>query len=216
MALMLSMVRGLKAHNKNIENGIWNYQNVFGIERLAGKTLAIFGLGRIGQSVAKRAKGFDLEVIAVDPYLPKEVADDLEIELVSKEDALKRADLISNHMNATKENKSYFSINEFKLMTRKPYFINVGRGECVDEEDLMEALEKKLIRGAALDVLRDENPNLKDNPLLSYENLYLTPHAAFYSETSMRELQRISCENIYYYMTNQKEKVFSIVNKSMF
>ena len=212
MALMLSMVRGLKVHEKNIENGVWNYQNVCNIERLAGKTLAIFGLGRIGQAVAKRAKGFDLNIIAVDPYLPKEIGKKLGVKLVSKEEALRQADIISNHMNATSQNKSYFSIEEFKSMERKPYFLNIGRGECVDEEALLEALNKKMIRGAALDVLREENPDLKNNPLLSCENLYLTPHAAFYSETSMKELQRISCENIIYYMTNQEDKVFSLVN----
>ncbi len=212
MALMLSMARGLKQYGKDVENGIWNYQNVHGIERLAGKTLAIFGLGRIGQAVAKRAKGFDLNIVAVDPYLPEEIAEDLGIKLVSKEEALKCADIISNHMNQTSENKSYFSMSEFESMIRRPYFLNVGRGECVDEYALREALDKKLIRGAALDVLKQENPDLKNNPLLSYENLYLTPHAAFYSETSMQELQRISCENIVYYMTKNYDKVFGIVN----
>ncbi|MGN0145131.1 MAG: NAD(P)-dependent oxidoreductase [Clostridium sp.] len=211
MALMLAMTRRLKQYGSDVNNGIWNY-NIGRIERLAGKTLAIFGLGRIGQAVAKRAQGFDLNVIAVDPYLPKEVAEKLNVKLVSKEEALKNADIISNHMNQTSENKSYFSIEEFKSMERRPYFLNVGRGECVDEDALREAMDKHLIRGAALDVLKDENPDLKNNPLLDYEDLYLTPHAAFYSETSMKELQRISCENIVYYMTKQYEKVFGIVN----
>lgn len=214
MALMLSITRRLKKYEKDVEKGIWNY-NIGKIERISGKTLAIFGLGRIGQAVAKRAKGFDLNVIAVDPYLPQEVADKLQIKLVSKEEALKSADIISNHMNQTSENKSYFSIDEFKSMERRPYFLNVGRGECVDEDALREALDKKLIRGAALDVLKEENPDLKNNPLLAYENLYLTPHAAFYSETSMKELQRISCENIVYYMTKQYDKVFGMVNSSV-
>ena len=214
MALMLSMVRRLKQYEKDIKKGIWNY-NIGKIERLSGKTLAIFGLGRIGQAVAKRARGFDLNVIAVDPYLPQEVAEKLKIKLVSKEEALKCADIISNHMNQTSKNKSYFSMEEFKKMERRPYFLNVGRGECVDENALIKAIDKGLIRGAALDVLKEENPALKNNPLLDYEDLYLTPHSAFYSETSMKELQRISCENIVYYMTKQYDKVFGIVNSNI-
>ncbi len=212
MALMLSMARHLKEYEKNIENGLWDYQNVSGVERISGKTLAIFGLGRIGQAVAKRAKGFDINVIAVDPYIPKDIPDKLKIKLVSKEEALKQADIISNHMNQTFNNKSYFSIEEFKSMEKRPYFLNMGRGECVDETALLQALDQKMIRGAALDVLKEENPDLKNSPLARHRNVYLTPHAAFYSETSMRELQRISCENILYCMTGQYDKVFGIVN----
>lgn len=212
MALMLSMMRGIKQYGKDIENGIWNYQNVHGIERVSGKTLAIFGFGRIGQAVAKRAKGFDLNIVAVDPYIPEEIAEKQDIKLVTKEQALSCADIISNHMNQTSENKSYFSMNEFKSMLRRPYFLNVGRGDCVDEHALKEALDNNFVRGVALDVLKEENPDLRNNSLLDYDNLYLTPHAAFYSETSMRELQKISCENIVYYMTKQYDKVFGIVN----
>lgn len=213
MALMLSMVRCLKQYNKDVENNIWDYKRVDKIERLAGKTLAIFGLGRIGQAVAKRAKSFDLRVIAVDPYLPNEIADKLDIKIVSKEEALKNADIISNHMNASNNNKNYFSFKEFESMEKTPYFLNVGRGECVDEDALIYALSKNLIKGAGLDVLKDENPHLEDNILLTFDNVYITPHSAFYSETSMKELQRISCENIVYFLTKEYEKIFSLVNK---
>lgn len=216
MSLMLCLARMLKHYGKEIEEGKWNFQSAKGIERIAGKTLAIFGLGRIGQAVAKRAKAFDMNIIAVDPFLPKELADKLSIKLVSKEEALEKADIITNHMNQTKENKSYFSEDEFKAMKKHPYFLNVARGEAVDEKALIKALDNKWIKGAALDVLKEENPDLKANPLVKYENVCLTPHAAFYSETSMKELQRISCENIVYYMTKQYDKVFAVVNKEVY
>lgn len=215
MALMLSMLRMLKHYGKEIEKGVWNYGSAPEIERISGKTLAIFGFGRIGQAVAKRAKAFDMNVIAVDPFLPKEIAYNLGVTLVSKEEALKNADIISNHMNQTAENRSYFSSEEFKSMAKKPYFLNVGRGECVDEAALIEALDKGFIKGAALDVLKDENPDLEKCALTKFENVYLTPHAAFYSQTSIKELQRISCENIIYYMTGKYDKVFAIVNKGV-
>lgn len=215
MALMLSMLRMLKHYGKEVDEGIWNYQSASEIERISGKTLAIFGFGRIGQAVAKRAKAFDINVITVDPYIPQEIPDSLGVTLVSKEQALKTADIISNHMNQTMENKSYFSFDEFKMMEKKPYFLNIARGECVDEDALVMALDNGFIKGAALDVLREENPDLKNNILTKYENVYLTPHAAFYSKTSIKELHRISCENIIYYMTKNYEKVFGIVNKGV-
>lgn len=216
MAIMLSLIRNLKHYWREVDNGKWNYESASTVERISGKTLAIFGLGRIGQAVAKRAKAFDMNIIAVDPYLPKVIAEQLGVKLVSKDEALKHADIISNHMNQTDENKSYFSIEEFRKMENKPYFINVARGEAVDEEALDLAIKNRWIKGAALDVLKEEDPDLGNNPLLKYENVNITPHAAFYSQTSIKELQRISCENIIYCMTKQYSKVFGIVNRDVF
>lgn len=206
MALILNLARNIKHYTKEIEEKyIWSYQSAEKMERLAGKTLAIFGLGKIGQAVAKRAKAFDINVIAVDPYLPEHIAKELGVTLVGKEEAFERADMISNHMNQTKENQSFFSKEAFELMKKQPLFVNVGRGECVDEKALLAALLAGRIRGAALDVLKEENPNLLNHPLVGHENVILTPHAAFYSIESMRDLQKISCENIINYMNSLAE-----------
>lgn len=204
MALILGLSRNIKHYTKEIEEKhIWSYQSAEDtMERIAGKTLAIFGLGKIGQAVAKRAKAFEMNVIAVDPYLPKYIADEIGVSLVGKEEAFEKADIISNHMNQTNENKLFFSMEEFKLMKKHPMFVNVGRGECVDETALLSALQSGKIRGAALDVLQEENPVLLNHPLVGLENVILTPHAAFYSKESMRDLQKISCENIVEYMNS--------------
>ena len=98
-------------------------------------------------------------------------------------------------------------------MKRRPIFINMGRGLSIDEGALLDALENGDVRSAGLDVLTDEVPNLASNPLVGREDVIITPHMAFYSETSMRELQRISCENIVYYLTGQRDKVFKMVNE---
>ncbi|BCN31369.1 C-terminal binding protein [Anaeromicropila herbilytica] len=197
MALLLSLVRNIKHYSNEIDReNIWKYQSVVNMKRLAGQTLAIFGFGRIGQAVTKKARAFDLKIIAVDPFTSKEIADELGVTLVDKEYALEHADIITNHMNQTLENKQYFSKEEFLKMKKQPLFINVGRGECVNEQDLLWALEKKHISGAALDVLKEENPELIDHPLTRRDNVILTPHAAFYSEQSMIDLQTRTCENI--------------------
>eukprot|EP00831_Metopus_contortus_P061549 TRINITY_DN5341_c0_g1_i2.p1 TRINITY_DN5341_c0_g1~~TRINITY_DN5341_c0_g1_i2.p1 ORF type:complete len:194 (-),score=28.38 TRINITY_DN5341_c0_g1_i2:194-775(-) len=153
-----------------------------------------------------------MKVVAVDPYIKEEEAKNLNVELVNAEYVLENADIISNHMNQNNTNDKFFTIKEFRKMKKKPIFINVGRGSSVNEGDLLKAIDENLIRGAGLDVLTEENPCLENNKLVGRKNVIITPHAAFYSETSMKELQRISCENIVYYLNGEKEKVNRIVN----
>ena len=214
LSLILALSRNLKGYVKDVEERKrWMYLTNNKVKRLQGQILGIFGLGKIGQAVAKRAQGFGIKVIAVDPFLPKEVAERLNVSLVSKEYALKNSDIISNHMNVTEENKKYFNFKEFNLMEKHPIFINAGRGAAVNEEDLIKALDTGLIRGAGLDVLSSEDPDLNTCKFLNRDNVIVTPHAAFYSETSLKELQRISCENIIHFFNGEKDKVFKIVNK---
>lgn len=206
MALLLALTRNLKHYSSEIDkHQIWQYQSVPDMKRLAGQTMVIFGCGRIGQAVAKRARAFDLNILVVDPYFTQEQADDLGVTLVDKSNALKGADIISNHMNQNESNINYFSKDEFQSMQKTPVFINVGRGACVDEQALINALDGGWIRAAGLDVLKEENPDLTLHPLVGRNNVILTPHAAFYSEQSMRDLQRVTCENIirYYLLRDQ-------------
>jgi len=212
MSLILSLSRGIKHYINDIDKKrIWKYQSINNLQRIEGQTLAIFGFGKIGKAVAKRALAFGMQVVAVDPYVKAEEAKALNVKLVDKEYVWENADIISNHMNQNSTNTNFFTINEFKKMRKTPIFINAGRGSSVNEDDLLIALEEDLLRGAGLDVLAEENPNLEKNKLVGRENVIITPHAAFYSETSMRELQRISCENIVYYLNGEKEKVNRIV-----
>lgn len=215
MALMLCLQRGIRSYEHAIEEKkSWNYLDVCGLKRIEGQTLAIFGFGRIGQAVAKRAKAFGMRILAVDPFLPKEVAEAAGAELVEKEFALAHADVITNHMNQTADNGHYFSEKEFAMMEQHPIFINAGRGSCVDEAALVKALEKGQVRAAGLDVLEAENPDMSKHPLAGRENVVLTPHAAFYSDTSMKELQRISCENLIHFCKGEYDEVFWIANRN--
>ena len=161
--------------------------------------------------MASLARAFGMTVIAVDPYAKEETLAGLGVERLDFAEALKRADIITNHMNLTKENYHMFNWNAFSAMERKPLFINVGRGGCVCEEDLIRALDAGLIRGAGLDVLEEENPVLEGNPLLHRDNVIITPHSAFYSAQSVEKLQTISADNMAYYLSGQREKVFEEV-----
>ena len=213
LALILSLNRGIKHYINDIDNkNVWKYQSITGLRRLEGQTLGVYGFGRIGRAVAKRAQGFGINVVAVDPYVSQEFADKYGVKIVDSNYINENADIISNHMNQNNSNNNFFNLEEFKKMKKNPIFINVGRGSCVNEKDLLIALERNYIRGAGLDVLEAENPDIKNNKLVKRENVIITPHAAFYSETSMRELQRISCENIVNFFNNNIEGIKRIVS----
>lgn len=213
MALLLALARDLKHYDHDTDGrNLWSYTTASDLIRLEGSTLSIFGFGKIGHAVAKRAQVFGMRILVVDPYLPAEAAEKAGVTMTDKETALREADFVSNHMAQTKENHSYFDEAAFRAMERHPAFINVSRGEAVDEAALAKALDEKWIRSAGLDVLVSESPDLVHHPLNHRENVILTPHAAFYSKTSIRELQRLSVMNLVYCLRGEKEKAFRCIN----
>ena len=152
-----------------------------------------------------------MQILAVDPFLTGDAAKEAGVVSVSAEEAIREADIITNHMNLTEENYHFFDEEKFRKMERKPIFINVGRGACVDEAALVKALDEGLIRGAGLDVLEAEKPELNGNPLLGRPNVILTPHSAFYLDDSMNRLQSISADNLVYALKGDYEKVMKFV-----
>ncbi len=201
MALLLALHRNLKHYEKDLEErGIWQYSTIEGGERLSDMTMAIYGFGKIGRAVAGRAGAFGLKVIVKDPF-------SADIESVTDSYIMEHAHIISNHMAATEENKGYFNREFFQGLKKKPIFLNLGRGITVDEEALTEALEKGYIRGAGLDVLKEEPPVLTGHPLLHRENVILTPHSAFYSDTSMKELRYRACLNLINYLSGNYSEI---------
>lgn len=215
MALMLALNKNIKHYISDIdERNLWKYDSVNSPVRIGNQVLGIFGLGKIGKRVLMLAKGLGMEVIAHDINVDREVAKSLGVKLVDKETIFRTADVIANHMSLDKLSTAYFTRKEFELMQKKPIFLNLGRGKSVNEDDLAYALDTGLIRAAGLDVLCDENQDLKHHKLARRENVIITPHSAFFSVDSMRDLQRISCENIVYYLLGKKEKVFKMVNEA--
>lgn len=214
IALMLALNKNLKAYTYDLEKACqWKYDTPPIPKRIGDQVLGIFGFGKIGKRVAKLAQGLGMKVIAHDPFVKAEEASELGVALVEKEELLERADVITNHMNLGVSNTAFFTANDFEKMKKSPIFLNLGRGLSVDEAALRSALDSGRVRAAGLDVLKDETPDLKNHPLSGLSNVIITPHAAFYSEQSFQDLQRISCENITHFITGQKDKVFKLVNE---
>lgn len=195
LGLILALNQKLPAHTRQINAHIWQYEAVGTVTRLGSQTLAILGFGRIGQAVAKRAKAFGMTVIAVDPYLPEAVAIEQGVSLVSLAEVFEKADIISLHLFAATDSPPLCDATFFSQLKKHPLFINVARGCLVDETALVAALDSGNIRGAGLDVLQSESPELRNSPLLGRDNVILTPHAAFYSQESLAYLQLKTVEN---------------------
>lgn len=216
ISVMLALVKNLKHYMHALERDYnWNYLIVEPNLRIKDMTLGIFGLGKIGTAVALRAQGLGMRVIAYDKYTSPTYAEDFGVKLVDDpEEIYEKADVITNHMNLTEENHDFFNLDVFRRMKKHPYFLNAGRGASVVEEDLKTALDEGLIKGAALDTIRDEKPeHIAQNPLLGRDDVIITPHTAFYSTSSVEDLERTSTKNIVYYLKGEFHKVFKLVTK---
>lgn len=174
LALMLAVVRHVPQADASVRLGEWGRERFKGIE-LHGKVLGLVGAGRIGSEVARRARAFGMRVLTYDPYLSKDRADQIGIELVTLPDLLEEADLVSLHCPLTDETQGLIGAEELAMMKPAAYVINAARGGIVDEAALAEALGAGKLAGAALDVFVEE-PVPEDNPLLKLENVVALPH----------------------------------------
>lgn len=174
MSLILALSRNIPQANSSTKKGEWLRSKFMGVE-LCGKTLGIIGLGRIGTEVSKRALAFGMKVLAYDPFLSKEVAKALEVEIVDLKELLGRSDYISVHTPLTEETRHMISDKEFSLMGKGARIVNCARGGIVDEAALLRAIKDGKISGAALDVFEEE-PVDKDYELLKLDNVIVTCH----------------------------------------
>jgi D-3-phosphoglycerate dehydrogenase len=174
IALMLNLVRKVTAANNSVKlEGRWDKNGFPGIQ-LKGKTLGIIAVGKIGSRVAGFGQAFMMNVLAFDPYLPPSVAEGMKVELVSLDELLQRADIVSIHAPLTKD--TYHLIGEKEIRKMKPgsYILNLGRGGVVDEEALYKALKDGHLAGAAADVMEKEPPGRSN--LFELDNFIITPH----------------------------------------
>jgi len=214
LALMLALCRGLRKYMKDIENHIWDYMGAGEIERISGKTITIFGFGKIGKAVALRCQALGLKVQVVSGSLKPEAAEALGLKLVDWQTALETSDILANHMAMNAKNANFFDLAKFeKAAPKKPLFINTGRGGTVVQDDLVKALDLGYLRGAGLDVLDSENPDFNTLNLLGRDNVIITPHTGFYSVQSARALQDIACNTVISAMTGRYDQIGKIVNK---
>ena len=213
MAFIYALDKGTKAYGTHIDRDHkWDYISVVARPRLQEQTVGIFGFGKIGKCIARKLTGLVRQILVCDPYVGVEAAAANGARLVEKNELLASSDVIVNVMLLTPETKYYFDGPAFEAMKRQPIFVNMSRGLCVKEDDLVKALDSKRLYGYAADVLADETPDLAHHPLVGRENVLLTPHSAFYSTTSLQLLERISSENIVHYLKAEKDRVFKLVN----
>ncbi len=174
MALMLAMARHIPQANASTRAGKWEKKKFMGNE-LRGKTLGIIGLGSIGREVVKRARAFEMRIVAHDPYVTSKIAQDLGVELVDLRKLYASSDYISLHVAATPETEGMLSREAFAQMKPGVRIVNCARGELVDEAALKEAIECGTVADAALDVFAHE-PVPAGVPLFASDAVLATPH----------------------------------------
>ncbi len=195
MALVLACVRkvvqlndaakrgewGLSARGEKIQQNIWPRMS-----RMQGQTLGLLGLGRVSRAIVPKAKGFQLRVIACDPYVTPETAQQLGVELVDWQTLLRQSDFLTVHAALTPETRHILNAEAFQEMKPTAFLINAARGGLIDETALYRALKGGELAMAALDVADPEPPD-PGNPLLGMENVIFTAHSAFFSPDSEAE-----------------------------
>jgi D-3-phosphoglycerate dehydrogenase / 2-oxoglutarate reductase len=186
--LILAAAKNIFNVSKKMAEGDFFYKNQHKGMDLEGKRLGLVGFGRIGKMVAKQAEAFEMEVLVYDPSISQAEASEFpNIKFVERDELIKDSDVISLHLPSNEKTKNSFGDYEFGLMKKSAFFINLARGEIVDEPALIKALQNGEIKGAALDVYSQE-PLPLDNPLFQLDNVVLTPHIASNTEECMTRM----------------------------
>jgi len=176
LALMLAMARGIPQASLSTKSGKWEKKKFLGNE-LRGKTLGIVGLGSIGREVARRARAFEMKVIACDPYVSPRLVEDVSVQLAELDELYAASDYIALHMALTPETRGMISGPAFAKMKDGVRLVNCARGELIDSAALREAIESGKVAGAALDVF-DVEPPPAGYPLFGLDTVVATPHIA--------------------------------------
>ncbi|MBW2440107.1 MAG: phosphoglycerate dehydrogenase [Deltaproteobacteria bacterium] len=184
-ALMLNVARKIIYCDNSLRAKRWEHTKIMGLE-IWQKTLGLIGLGAIGRCVALRAKGFEMKVVAHDPFWPEAFAAEQGIEQVEIEELLRVSDVVSIHAPLTPDNKGMIDADALNIMKPTAILINAARGGIVNEADLYEGLKNNVIAGAGIDVFEHEPPS--DSPLLELENVVLTPHTAAFTFEGMNNM----------------------------
>ncbi|WXG43706.1 MAG: hydroxyacid dehydrogenase [Promethearchaeati archaeon SRVP18_Atabeyarchaeia-1] len=193
VALILASAKNILKGHKSTVDGNWRTMDM-GVE-LWKKNLGIIGFGRIGKEVAKRMKGFEMELLVCDPYLKKEEIAKAGGRKVDLQTLLKESDVVAIHSPLTNETRHMIGEKQLSLMKDSAILVNAARGEIIDEEALFKVLSEGRIRGAALDVFEKE-PVEKGNPLLPLDNVVLTPHTAAQTPEALTRMMKLNGEQV--------------------
>jgi len=174
MSMLLSLARSIPQANASTKKGEWKRSKFMGVE-LYKKTLGIVGLGRIGREVSRRAQSFGMKIKGYDPYLSRELAEDLGIEVVDLDQLMASSDFITVHVPLTEDTTHLISDKQFGMMKKGARVLNCARGGIIDEQALVKAIKEGKIAGAALDVFESEPPS-PDSELLKLDNVIVSCH----------------------------------------
>lgn len=191
VGLMIAVARQIPGADRSLRQQQWGRYN--GSE-LWGKTLGLIGYGRIGRGVARRALGFDMQILVYDPYVQPEQVGFSEVKLTSFEEVIRSADFVSLHAALTSETRAMIGEPQLRAMKPTAYLINTARGGLVDEAALYQALRNKVIAGAALDVFVEEPP--LGSPLLQLDNVILTPHIGAHTREAIERMGVMAAQNV--------------------
>ena len=212
MSLILNLSRNIENINRLMRTESKNKPVDYGemlkfmdnVERPNTQTIGIIGLGKIGKQVAKRARSFGYSLLVCDPYLSEELINSYEGKKVGLPELLKNSDFVTIHCPLNKETEKMIGEKELKMMKQTAYLVNTARGKIIDEKALINALKNKEIKGAGLDVLETE-PIPQNHEFLKMDNVILTPHVSFYSNTSLLELKTKVAEHAVNALTKKGE-----------
>ena len=196
LMMILNSAKKFNQLEANVKKGLWgDFAIAKPIHAIRGQTLGLLGCGRIARCLAVKAQVFGIKVIAYDPYIKPEAVKDFGVTLVSREELLAQSDFISMHLLLNEDTRKSINADFFKKMKNSAIFVNTARGGLVDEDALIEALRTGEIAGAALDVLTEEGID-KDAPLQKFDNVIITPHAAWYSEQAFYTLLTSAAQEV--------------------
>lgn len=212
MALLLACGRNIVKHVDAVRQGNWSPLESGRSARLCNQTVGMVGCGRIARALIPKALGFEMKIIAYSPRVIEGALAPFAQTTRKMKQMLDVADYVSVHVPLTEETRGMIDKKFFKQMKSTAYLINTSRGAVINEADLVEALNSGQIAGAALDVLAQEPPD-SNHPLLSMDNVIITPHAAFYSEDSISELETTAATQVAQALTGERPK--NIVNPAV-
>ena len=195
MAMMLAVTRQVRVYDAAVRAGNYKVRDSLAMVELAGKTVLVVGFGRIGTRVAKRCAAFETSVIVADPFVPKRAIEGQGYRYVADfREALPEADIVTFHMPGALDGRPVMGPAEFAALKRGAWLVNCARGTLVDEAALVQALGDGTLRGAGLDVTRDEPP-APDHPLLKLDNVILSPHSAGSTPECFARMAVVSVRN---------------------
>jgi phosphoglycerate dehydrogenase-like enzyme len=210
-ALMLAVTRQVALADRLVRASRWE---VLVSTNICGKTLGIVGLGRIGKAVARRARGFDMTVLATDVVQDEAFARQYDVTYLPLPELLRRADIVSINAPLSGDTRHLIDDQALRLMKPTAYLMNTARGGLVDEQALAAALREGRLAGAGLDVFNEEP--LQHNPFQGLDNVVLSPHLAAYSRQGLRETGMLAAQGVVTVLGGRRPEAAVLVNPEIY